>query len=149
MTIDERIAKRKAEGWRLLCWVIKRADREMGDQWLMDDEATNGRWASDSVFARRFGPNNPAGAGLIASSHKGAHIVPVFTRTIRTKRGHGFGWALARMKEGERVRASRWDKRCSLRLSDEFFYTFVGYDGQSRKYELLSYDVSDTWELAE
>ena len=149
MSLDERIAKRKAEGWHLLCWVVKRMDREFGEQWLIGDDLANGRWGMDSVFAKRFGTMNHGGASSTAKGYPGAYVAPVFKRTIKVKRGHSFSWALARMKEGKRVRAGRWDKRCSLRLGDEFFYTFVGCDGQSRKYELLSYDAADTWELAE
>lgn len=141
MTLDERIAKRKAEGWEVGCWVVK-----LPNGTYLNRSHTG--W-TDAVSADRF--RNSANAVRVVETiqHKGAYASPIFTRTIKLARGHGFGWALARMKEGKRVRASRWDKRCSLRLSDEFFYTFVGYDGQSRKYELLSYDVSDTWELAE
>lgn len=87
MTLDERIAKRKAEGWRLLCWVVKRDDRELGEQWLMDEEVKHGHWGMDSVFAKRFGPQNHIGAGVIASSHKGARAVPVFARTIGEQGG--------------------------------------------------------------
>lgn len=108
MTLEERIAKRKAEGWRLLCWVVKRDDRELGEQWLMDEEVKHGHWGMDSVFAKRFGPQNHIGAGVIASSHKGARAVPVFARTIKVKRGHDFAWALARMREGKRVTRPCW-----------------------------------------
>lgn len=145
MSLDERIAKRKAEGWGLDRFVVKR------------DDESKFYYFSGTGFVRELGFAKPyisieaasydqkVAAGF-ASETK---IVPVFSRTIKVKRGHSFSWALARMKEGKRVRAGRWDKRCSLRLGDEFFYTFVGCDGQSRKYELLSYDAADTWELAE
>lgn len=142
MTLEERIAKRKADGWGVH-FIIKQGDNAL--------DADGYLWSRDDGYAwERYLTIDDAKVSLseLDEPHH-ARIVPVFTRTIKVKRGHSFSWALARMKEGKRVRAGRWDKRCSLRLGDEFFYTFVGCDGQSRKYELLSYDAADTWELAE
>ncbi len=69
----------------------------------------------------------------------------VWRRTIRTKRGHSFSWALARMKEGKTVMRIGNPSRLAMRegwLIDFYNNTKV----QSIASEAIE---ANTWELAE
>lgn len=76
-------------------------------------------------------------------------IVPVFTRTIRTNHGHGFGWALARMKEGKRVRRASWENpRDSFGIDPEGEIIF-GRHMNTLSVLDASHILATNWELAE
>lgn len=137
MNLDERIAKRKAEGWEVGCWVVK-----LPNGTYLNRSHTG--W-TDAVSADRF--RNSANAVRVVETiqHKGAYASPIFTRTAKLKRGHGFGWALARMKEGKTVMRIGNPSRLAMRegwLIDFYNNTKV----QSIASEAIE---ANTWELAE
>lgn len=131
MTLDERIAKRKAEGWTLSHWVVKSHTGYL----------TGTRERSlNPIYKARFLTHQDA-----QRTNAEGRIVPVFTRTIRTNHGHGFGWALARMKEGKTVRRPGKVDLLAIReghLVDSY---------ENTKVFLLSseYIEANNWELAE
>lgn len=143
MSLDERIAKRKAEGWTLDRFVLKR-----------DDEAKF-YYSSGTGFVRELGFAKPY-ISIEAASYdqkvdagfaSETKIVPVFARTIKVKRGHSFSWALARMKEGKRVRRASWMRDSALRLNIGTMQ-FV-YDGGAVGHITDAYALAQDWELAE
>ena len=139
MTLDERIAKRKAEGWEVSCWVVK-----LPNGTYLNRSHTG--W-TDAVSADRF--RNSANAVRVVETiqHKGAYASPIFTRTTKLKRGHGFGWALARMKEGKRVRRAQWSPEQWWENGVQVAFQ----TNDARRFENVSYTnmMADNWELAE
>ena len=132
MTLDERIAKRKAEGWTLSHWVVKSHTGYL----------TGTRERSlNPIYKARFLTHQDA-----QRTNAEGRIVPVFTRTIRTKRGHSFSWALARMKEGKRVRLATWnvDAEAYLSLGSVSFVRNGTHWNPS-----CAEMISTNWELAE
>ncbi|MCH9836400.1 hypothetical protein K0U83_12095 [bacterium] len=141
MTLDERIAKRKAEGWEVGCWVVK-----LPNGTYLNRSHTG--W-TDAVSADRF--RNSANAVRVVETiqHKGAYASPIFTRTTKLKRGHGFGWALARMKEGKRVRRASWENpRDSFGIDPEGEIIF-GRHMNTLSVLDASHILATNWELAE
>ena len=139
MTLDERIAKRKADGWEVACWVVKGSF----DSGLYLD-ARGMCWGS-RPYAGRFPSKEAAESTARIGDETKCCATPVFARTIRTKRGHSFSWALARMKEGCWVRRRSWNESYKIRFS-------VGelQDVNGLEPDVLSEDLLATnWELAE
>lgn len=134
MTIDERIAKRKAEGWRHIGFHVR--DKRTGELY-----APCGRKTFETEQAFLYAPTFDT-----SKAKPWQRIVPVFTRTIRTKRGHSFSWALARMKEGRWVRISLWPKAAKIRLHNEWITT---ENPQKDFQPQVCHIMSMEWELAE
>ena len=90
MTLEERIAKRKAEGWELSHWVLKRKDGLYLSSSIEWDTLL-----SKAVRLRdgRLWPE------WITVEHTGkAKKVPVFTRTIKVKRRRTYSfWQTCKM----------------------------------------------------
>lgn len=131
MTLTERIAKRLADGWTLSHWVVKSHAGYL---------TGTCEWSRDPTYKARFRTHQDA-----QRTNAEGRIVPVFTRTIRTNHGHGFGWALARMKEGKTVMRIGNPSRLAMRegwLIDFYNNTKV----QSIASEAIE---ANTWELAE
>ena len=132
--LDERIAKRKADGWVLSHWVVKRFD---------------GLYASSCAWTSVRNAAHPFFSEIEAREkvHTGpsAKPVPVFVRTIRTKRGHSFSWALARMKEGKTVRRKGRPELLAMREG-----WLVEFYENTKVHSLNSCHIeASDWELAE
>lgn len=81
-------------------WRVVR-DIEGRKQWRHIDGVN---WCMEIGAARTF--VRECDAKRFADSR--SHVVPVYVTVRQVKRGHDFGWALKRMREGKRVRRATW-----------------------------------------
>jgi hypothetical protein len=89
-------------------YVMKREGLDGVPEWFTFD-ADGHVWDYQLTLRHRF--VTEADAAKIAKKY-GGRVVPVFCTSKRAEpkmRGHSFSWALARMKEGKRVRRASWE----------------------------------------
>lgn len=135
MTLDERIAKRKADGWTCVGYIRRRSD---------------GMYCTGGVHGLSADRNRAA-----VYERPALELMPrwrefcVWRRTIKGARGHSFSWALARMKEGKAVRRKSWARTVlSLKLT-EFYFHFDGGAVATKPVVTETFLLAEDWELAE
>lgn len=104
MTIEKRsneVADERSEVRTPAFWRVVKYD--------VDDVrifyASQPAWTSSPQMSVCFG--SLQNAKDVAFSY-GGKVVPVYHRVVRKPKGHGVGWAVARLKEGKRVRRRGW-----------------------------------------
>lgn len=120
-------------------WVIKSNGADMGYF------ERPGVWTRNKKTRARFSTEGEA----IAVAYTG-RVVPVYCTSKRAEpkmRERSSSWALARMKEGKRVRRASWMRDSALRLNIGTMQ-FV-YDGGAVGHITDAYALAQDWELAE
>lgn len=80
--------------------------------------------------------------------HTCGKAVPVYHRVVKKPKFHGIGWAVARLKEGKRVRRREWGVSPPSDYVQLLFCQLMVNGG--RPYELGDRDLfGQDWELAE
>lgn len=99
MTLDERIAKRKAEGWGVAYWIVKNASN--GTVYSECEEMEN----ADACLPLRWvdSAESLLDAGVVAEA-EGAKVTPVFHRTIKRHRTYSFWQACKMAMAGKKMR---------------------------------------------
>lgn len=143
MTLEERIAKRKAEGWTLSCWHVRRGNGIYSCVDSYCDGTPRVRTLKHRYEIHQDALLDASKLGL------GAVVIPVFTRTIKVKRGHSFSWALARMKEGKRVRMTNWIQGGYVHIVGDVLMSHGGQLVQWSGRDVVACVNANNWELAE
>lgn len=142
MTLEERIAKRKAEGWTLSHWVVK-----SGDLYL--NEGRNGwgpKWAAGGYAARDWPDDIVA---KFSSTGETCRAVPVFTRTIKAKRRRTYSfWQACKMAmAGKKMRMC--DPERDLVMTVGAVTRKVVWRVSAETVPVSEENINARWELAE
>jgi len=127
-------------------YVLKRIGLDDVPEWFTFD-ADGHVWDYQLTMRHRFVTEDDA--AKIAKKYGGS-VVPVFCTSKRTEpkmRGHSFSWALARMKEGKRVRMARWVSAAYVYVRENTPY-FVNETKSDFRPDFCHIMAND-WELAE
>lgn len=104
-------------------------------------------WTQCAALAMNFLSPGEAQAYLNRTL-PGERIVPVYHRVVKKPKSHGIGWAVARLKEGKRVRRREWGVSPPSDYVQLLFCQLMVNGG--RPYELGDRDLfGQDWELAE
>lgn len=106
-----------------------------------------GGWAANVSQATSFITDEEA-KPYCTTPYGKTRIVPVYHRVVKKPKGHGIGWAVARLKEGKRVRRREWGVSPPSDYVQLLFCQLMVNGG--RPYELGDRDLfGQDWELAE
>lgn len=104
-----------------------------------------GGWAANVSQATSFITDEEA-KPYCTTPYGKTRIVPVYHRVVKKPKGHGIGWAVARLKEGKRVRRRGWG---AVSCYVQMVAGVMNFAGPNASGFFPSDVMSRDWELAE